>query len=94
VSAKLPTPPPEGARKPAPPVVLMEGLRTAADIAAVEILRLQDGDVVVLRARGKLSRDQIQRLSEIVTPLFPENVRVMVLDDDISISVVRPPQES
>jgi hypothetical protein len=56
---------------------------------AVQVLRLEPGDVLVLRYEHKMRPETIDTISQRLKAFFADN-RVMVLDGGASIEVVRP----
>jgi len=52
-----------------------------------QILSLKPDDIVVLRLKGHLRDEQYERLRLSIKPILPN--KVMILEDDIQISVLR-----
>jgi hypothetical protein len=63
----------------------MKTAKTAIEIAK---LHLAVGDVLVMRSRELLSREQAIRLRDNAQSLVPEGVKVMVIDRQLELSVL------
>ena len=55
----------------------------------LSVLRLEPGDIIVLRSPRMLQLDAVKRLSAEAQARFPDN-KVLVLMDGVDIGVVRP----
>lgn len=64
-------------------------LRAPAPVAAVQVLRPQPGDIIVLRTEDRISPDTYARLKASAETAFPD-MKVVLLDGRVSMEVVRP----
>lgn len=53
------------------------------EIADIKRLSVSSGDTVVVRVRGRLSRDVAASIRSQVQSALPDGVRAMVVDDDV-----------
>lgn len=61
------------------------------DVTRIEIakLELQPGDTLVVKANGRLRNEQFDMLSAYVRSRAPEGVKVLLLDEMMSVEVLR-----
>lgn len=66
------------------PVVGPDGERLPGDLITPSVFKVQEGDVVVLRASSALSDAETERLADVMETLFPNNKNV-VLGPDLTL---------
>ena len=59
------------------------------DISEVKVMHLQPGDTLVVRSGRALSLEQAEKVHQHLKPLVPEGVKVLVLDANIDLEVLR-----
>jgi hypothetical protein len=57
-------------------------------IEKIKVLEVQDGDIILLKTRQKLSNLQKEHLIQESSRIFPRN-QVVVLEDGLDIAVLR-----
>lgn len=57
-------------------------------LAAVHAL--QDGDLLVVRLPASMDRQQFDEVSRLLKERKPEEVRILVVSDEVAVEVVRP----
>lgn len=57
-------------------------------VKSAEILRLEKGDVIVLKSREPLNDEMAARIKQAMKRIVPRN-EVVVLDESIEISVIK-----
>lgn len=67
----------------------LRSLLAAPAVASVQVARMQPQDVVVFRAKGRLSQDAVARIGRDMAVAFPGQ-KCVVLDEDASLEIVRP----
>jgi len=89
---KPPLPPPECKRLKPTPNPPKPGNRPLDFIQSMQVLKIEKGDVIVVRHPGKLPDDQVKRLKQQLEALWvgcaPEN-KIAVLDEGMDIVVLR-----
>lgn len=58
------------------------------EISEVKVVKVDPGDVIVLRGSRRISKEQARALMEYAQPLWPDN-QIAVLPGEVDISVVR-----
>ena len=59
------------------------------DISEIKIMHLQQGDTLVVRSGRALSLEQVEKIHQHLKPLVPEGVKVLVLDANVTLEVLR-----
>lgn len=59
------------------------------DISEIKVMHLQPGDTLVVRTGRALSLEQVEKIHQHLKPMVPEGVKVVVLDANIDLEVLR-----
>lgn len=60
----------------------------SVEIESISKVGVEPGDVIVVRIAHPMSPTHLDELSEVLTPMFPDN-RILVLDDGDALEVYR-----
>lgn len=64
-------------------------MENIGELRKMELLELHPGDVIVVTVNGRLTEKTYLHVEELIEESFP-NHKCIVLEDDISIGVIRP----